>query len=121
MSMFRSRRVTRCVSALALACGLAPRAVAQTKMEGDSIHASRTLFTWRDGVLAGTFTALTVAMFPLDQQTARELQDSTTQASHFLKNSSRAVQYFADPGSIIIGVGMYGVGRIAGWHTLADL
>ena len=121
MSIFRSGRVTRCATALVIACSLTARAAAQTKMDGDSIHAAKTLFTWRDGVLAGAFAGLTVAMFPLDQQTARELQDSSSQASHFLKNTSRAVQYIADPGAIVIGVGMYGVGRLAGWKDVADL
>ncbi len=94
---------------------------AQTPMPGDSIHTSKTLFTWRDGVLAGGFTVLTVAMFPIDQSVARHLQDSTTQASRFFKNSSRDVQYLADPGALIIGVGMYGVGRIGHWREVADL
>jgi membrane-associated phospholipid phosphatase len=94
---------------------------AQIKVEGDSIHAAKTLFTWRDAVLAGGFVGLTVAMFPLDQSAARHLQDSSSQASHFLKNTSKAVQYVADPGSIVIGVGMYGVGRIAHWRTVEDL
>ncbi len=60
-------------------------------------------------------------MFPIDQRVARHLQDSTTQANRFFKNTSDVVQYVADPGSIIIGVGMYGVGRIAHWRNVADL
>ena len=90
-------------------------------MKGDSVHAAPTLFTWRDGVLAATFTATTIAMFPVDKSAARHLQDSTTQASRFLKNASRGVQYVADPGSVIIGISMYGIGRVAGWHDVADL
>jgi membrane-associated phospholipid phosphatase len=31
------------------------------------------------------------------------------------------VQYIADPGSIIIGVSMYGIGRVARWRDVADL
>jgi membrane-associated phospholipid phosphatase len=60
-------------------------------------------------------------MFPLDRSTAQELQDSTTQASRFLKNASRRVQYIADPGSVVIGLSMYGIGRVTGWRELADL
>lgn len=90
-------------------------------MHGDSVHAAKTLFTWRDGVLAAAFTATTIAMFPIDQSAARHLQDSTTQASRFLKNASRDVQYIADPGSVAIGVSMYAVGRVAHWRNVADL
>lgn len=93
----------------------------QTAIAGDSIHAAKTLFTWRDGVLAAGFAGLTVAMFPADKHFAEKLQDSSTQASHFLKNASRDVQYIADPGSIVIGVGLYGVGRLAHWREVADL
>jgi len=90
-------------------------------MAGDSIHAAKTLFTWRDAVLATGFTGLTIAMFPVDKHFAERLQDSTTQANHFLKNASRDLQYVADPGSIVIGVGLYGVGKLAHWHEVADL
>ncbi len=90
-------------------------------MPNDSVHAAKTLFTWRDAALAGGFSVLTVAMFPLDRSFAKRLQDSTTQANHFFKNASRGLQYFADPGSVVIGVSMYGVGRLANWKPVADL
>ena len=97
------------------------RAESQTQISGDSIHAAKTVFTWRDGVLASGFAGLTVAMLPLDQSFARRLQDSSTQANHFFKNASKGIQYFADPGSIVIGVSMYGVGRVAHWRAAEDL
>jgi membrane-associated phospholipid phosphatase len=82
---------------------------------------TKTLFTWRDAALAGGFAVLTVAMFPVDKSFATRLQDSSTQASHLIKNATRDVQFVADPGSLFIGVGMYGVGRIAHWQNVADL
>jgi len=97
------------------------RASAQTPMAGDSIHAAKTLFTWRDAALAAGFTGLTVAMLPLDQSFATRLEDSTTQANHFFKNASVDVQYIADPGSIVIGVSLYGIGRLGHWRNVADL
>src|SRR4051794_14091803 len=95
--------------------------MAQTAMPGDSIHAAKTLFTWRDAALAGAFAALTVAMFPADRSIAQHLQDSSTQASHFLKNASKGIQYMASPGSLVIGVSMYGIGRAGNWRDVADL
>lgn len=100
----------------------APRLTrAQTPLVGDSVHAAKTLFTWRDAALAGGFTVLTVSMFPLDRALATHLQDSSTQANHFFKNASKGIQYFADPGSIVIGVSLYTVGRVAKWKDVADL
>jgi membrane-associated phospholipid phosphatase len=101
--------------------GAVDSAGAQTPIVGDSIHASKTLFTWRDAALAGAFTGVTIAMFPADQSIAQRLQDSSTQASHFLKNASKGIQYFADPGSIFIGVGLYGIGRVIKQRDVADL
>lgn len=94
---------------------------AQIKTVNDSIHASKTLFTYRDGLLAAGFVGLTVAMFPLDQSIARRLQDPGNQANHFFKNASVDFQYMADPGSVVIGVSLYGIGRIGHWRNVADL
>jgi len=120
-----SRRISLSANALVFAAALllapSPPADAQTQIAGDSIHAAKTLFTWRDAALAGGFTALTFAMFPADRRLAERLQDSSTQASHFLKNASRDIQYFGDPGSIVIGVSLYGIGRLAKWRNVADL
>lgn len=100
---------------------MSARAAAQTPVSGDSIHAAKTLFTWRDAALAGGFAAATVAMFPLDQSIARHLQSPGAQANQFLKNASRNVQYIADPGTVVIGLSLYGVGRLAKWRNVADL
>jgi membrane-associated phospholipid phosphatase len=94
---------------------------AQTAIVGDSIHAARTLFTWRDAALGTGFAALTVSMFPIDRSVARRLQDSTTQANHFLKNASHDIEFVGGPGSVVIGIAMYGVGRLEGWRDVEDL
>ena len=95
--------------------------MAQTPLVGDSVHAAKTLFTYRDGILAGAFVGLTVAMFPADRALALHLQDSSTQANRFFKNASKGIQYFADPGSLVIGVSLYGIGRLGKWRDVADL
>jgi membrane-associated phospholipid phosphatase len=95
--------------------------IAQTPMPGDSVHASKTLFTYRDAGLAAGFVGLTFAMFPLDRNMARRLQDPSTQASHFFKSASRDVQWVASPGAVVIGLGMYGVGKIGNWRNVTDL
>src|SRR3954470_20538302 len=118
MRITKLARIIAITSATIVASG---GAAAQTATVNDSIHAAKTLFTWRDGVLAAGFTGLTVALFPIDRRVAQHLQESSKHANHFLKNASRDVQYVAEPGSIVIGVGLYGVGRLAHWRDVADL
>jgi hypothetical protein len=52
----------------------------RTVVPRDTAHGERrqTLFTYRDAILAGGLAVLTVAMFPLDENVARQIrQDST--------------------------------------------
>ena len=46
---------------------------------------------------------------------------ATNACLDFLKSASRNVQYVADPGSIVIGVALLGVGRAGHWREMADL
>ena len=57
----------------------------------DTHHVHKTLFTWRDAALAGGFTALTIAMFPVDKHIAGQLQNPNTQANRFFNNSATGV------------------------------
>jgi membrane-associated phospholipid phosphatase len=120
MRMLRLRS-SMVISGLAIAVVGARATPAQTPLVGDSVHAAKTLFTWRDAALAGGFTVLTVSMFPADRALAAHLQNPSTQANQFFKNASKGIQYVADPGSIVIGVSLFAVGRVAGWRDVADL
>jgi membrane-associated phospholipid phosphatase len=100
---------------------VAQRAVSQTPMAGDSVHAAKTLFTWRDAALASGFVGLTIALFPADRALAHRLQDSTVQESRFFKRASVGIQYFADPGAIVIGTSLYALGRARKWRSVSDL
>jgi membrane-associated phospholipid phosphatase len=87
----------------------------------DTQHVHKTLFTWRDAALAGGFTVLTVAMFPVDRHIAGQLQNPNTQANRFFDNSATGVELITSPGAFIIGGGMYAIGRWGGHPNLADL
>ena len=93
---------------------------AQTPMPDDSVHAAKTLFTYRDALLAAGFVGITVAMFPVDKSVARRLQNPSVQGNRFFTNASTDVRLIADPGGLIIGVSSYGVGRIARSRPVAD-
>jgi membrane-associated phospholipid phosphatase len=81
----------------------------------------RPLFTWRDGVLAGAFAGMTVAVAPVDKLIAERLQQHNAQSNRFFKRASVAVRVLAFPGTVIIGASMYTVGRLANSHRAADL
>jgi membrane-associated phospholipid phosphatase len=94
---------------------------AQAPAAADTGLPPKTLFTRRDAFIAAGFAGLTVAMFPLDESVAHRLQNPGAQASDFLRNASRNVQYVADPGSVVIGLSLYAVGRVARWRNVEDL
>jgi membrane-associated phospholipid phosphatase len=119
------------MTALILTLGVMPpaRAAAQNPAPGDdrtvvprdTAHAERrqTLFTYRDAILAAGFAGLTVAMFPLDKNIARQIrQDSTFNG--FTQNSAVGFETISSPGAYVIGGGLYLIGRVAKKPDLAD-
>ena len=111
----------RLIAAVGLVATLPGAVSGQDIRPGDTLHVEKTLFDRRDAFLAGGFAGLTIAMFPVDRSLALRLQDSSTQANHFLKHASVDLQDLADPGAAIIGVSLYGIGRLTGWKDMADL
>jgi len=119
------------VIALAMATSLTPSLVAQvttgpdgrTVTPRDTSHAAshKTLFTSRDAALAGAFVVLTVVMFPADKHLAQELQREDLQNNKLLDNPARNVELITAPGSLIIGGGLYAIGKIGGHKDVADL
>ncbi len=78
-------------------------------------------FTYRDAVLLGIFAAGTLAMDPLDRHFASQLQDSTTQNNRFLRQGSTFFRLMGQPAPQIIGLGLYGVGRLTHSKRLTRL
>lgn len=92
-----------------LAAPLAP-AVGQVPDSTPGVPAP--FFTYRDAVLLGIFAAGVVAMDPLDTHFASQLQDSTTQNNRLLHGTSTFFRLMGQPAPQIIGLGLYGVGRL---------
>lgn len=82
---------------------------------------SRPFFTWRDAAIIEAFAIATVAVAPLDKKWANRLQDSSVQENRTMRDVSKFVETVADPGSVIIGVGMYTYGRVTKNRRAADL
>ena len=95
--------------------------IPQVTPDSATIRANKKLFTGRDVVMAGAFTATTLLLAPLDRQFARDLQDSSVQANHFLKDASKGVELIASPGAYYIGGTLYVVGRVTHHPRIADL
>jgi membrane-associated phospholipid phosphatase len=95
-------------------------AAAQTAAT-DSSSGPPSLFETRDLYYAGAFAAATLALAPLDRAVARRLQDSTLQASRFLKHASTGVRLLGSPGSLVLGSATYAGGKIAGSRDVAEL
>ena len=94
-------RPTGIVLIAAAFLGVSDSASAQTPMPNDSVHASKTLFTYRDPLLFAGFAGVTVAMFPIDKSVARRLQNPSVQANRFIENASTDLRLMADPGGVI--------------------
>ena len=114
-------QVTPPLAAQQLASTVAAPVVTAPADTGRVPASRKTLFTSRDAWLAAGFAGLTVAMFPLDKHLAHTLRDSSLQSNRFLSDISKGAETLVQPGAIIIGAGLYTVGRIGGWRNVADL
>lgn len=81
----------------------------------------RPFFTWRDVAMLEAFAIATVAIAPLDTRLAQRLQDSTVQENQSMRRAAAFVETVADPGSFIIGIGMYTFGRLTKNEMASDL
>jgi membrane-associated phospholipid phosphatase len=78
-------------------------------------------FTWRDVAILEAFAIATVAIAPLDTRLAQRLQNPSVQEDRLMRRTAEFVETVADPGSFLIGIGMYTYGRIAKNQMAADL
>jgi membrane-associated phospholipid phosphatase len=106
------RTVTAALLCLATAAPL--------RAQADTI-ARTNLFTWRDLAILEGFAILAVAAAPLDRRMAERFRDSTLQRNIKLRKTARFVRTVADPGSFLIGAGLYTYGRIAKDAKAADI
>jgi membrane-associated phospholipid phosphatase len=107
----------------AVALGAAgPAATAAGAQHADSARAApEPLFVRRDAIVAGSFALATVALFPLDERIARDLQQPHAQANRLLHHTATDVELITSPGAMIIGGTLYVVGRLARLERVTDL
>ena len=106
---------------LTTALTLATSSIAVAQPADTTKISDEPLFTSKDAWIAAGFVAGTVAMYPADRYFARKLQTPGNQENQFLSDAASGLRFMGTPGSMIIGVSMYGVGRIARVDRMADL
>ena len=109
------------VASVALAAGALPLSAQRPDSALVRSEPGRPLFTRRDVAAAGALAALTVALLPADRRIAEEFRDPGPQRSRLLRNGARTFDVLGDPGTVVIGVGAYGLGRLTRSEHLADL
>ncbi|MEP6692691.1 MAG: phosphatase PAP2 family protein [Gemmatimonadaceae bacterium] len=99
------------VSALVAIAAVPPRSPAA--QEKDTTNKQiEPLFTSRDLVYGGIFVVGSVALLPLDKQIAKEIQRPSNQTNRFLRRVATDFRLSSQPGALIIGGGLYAVGRL---------
>jgi membrane-associated phospholipid phosphatase len=114
------------IGVVLLATTIAANTEAQVQ---DTINKKTPLLVGKDALLLGVFTIGTVAVAPLDMQVAKRLQNPGTQENRFLKRAATGFRVLASPGSLLAGVGLYGLGRAQaqrrvqslGWHSVESI
>ena len=113
---------SRAIASVAvIAFSAAPLVRVQGQAGATEPVATKPLFTAYDLVALASFTALTIAITPADQELANRTQDSLLQKNTWVRRSAAVVREVATPGSIIIGSTLYIVGRTGGNERMAEL
>ena len=87
----------------------------------DTTAAAQPMFGQRDAWYAAGFIAATVAIAPFDGRIARWFQQPALQNNQEISRTASLFRTTGDPGAIIIGASLYGVGRLFGLNRVADL
>jgi hypothetical protein len=82
---------------------------------------SAPLFTARDAVWAAVFTGTSVALFQYDEKIHRWVQEPSVPERSWLADLSRNANYVNENRLMVAGLAAYGVGKLAGKPTVADI
>jgi membrane-associated phospholipid phosphatase len=87
----------------------------------DTINGKKPLFTLRDLLMAGGFTAATIGLAPLDRHVTHQLQQPARQSNIIMHRSATIFRLLGDPGSLLTGAGFYVIGRLDGQRRTEEL
>ena len=109
------RRTTFVTSALLLRCAM-PLAAQQAEPAG-----SKTVFTGRDAIWFGAFTAGAVALSVADPKITQWFQDSVRQYNKTMSRVASTFTHVQETTLTLAGLATYGIGRLAHSTTVADI
>lgn len=101
--------------ALGIACAAAPLGA----QSADT--AQRPVFTRHDALVASALVAGAVALMPADDWLRGRVDQRAVQSSASAHAIANDFSLLGDPGTVILTVGTYAVGRIAGNHTVSEV
>lgn len=78
-------------------------------------------FEARDAWIASAYVGAAALAFPFDEAIAVEIQASPLRATSSLRRTSRAFDLLGVPGTVILGPGLYGAGRLLDRPEMADV
>ncbi|HEY7895442.1 MAG TPA: phosphatase PAP2 family protein [Gemmatimonadaceae bacterium] len=108
--------------ALGMACAAMPGAAQARDMARDTARAApRALFTRHDAFVATGLLAGALALMPADEWFRNHVEERSLQSSTTAHTVANDFSLLGDPGTVILSLGTYAVGRIAGSHTVSDV
>jgi hypothetical protein len=104
--------------AFGAACAAAPLGAqsADTAQRGP-----RAVFTRHDALVASALVAGAVALMPADNWLRGRVDQRSVQSSAAAHAIANDFSLLGDPGTVILSVGTYAVGRITGSHTVSEV
>jgi membrane-associated phospholipid phosphatase len=107
---------------LPLLCSLAlPSARALAQASNDTRPARAPHLTRADAIIASGFVVGALALMPFDEQITHAARARSLQESSGLSSTATVFRLLGDPGSLLLGVGAYGTGRVLHSEPLADI
>ena len=104
----------------AIALGIGSAAAPLAAQSADTAHA-RPVFTRSDAIVASALVAGAVALMPADDWFRGRVEQSGVQSSTTAHSIANDFSLLGDPGTVILSLGTYAVGRIAGSRTVSEV
>jgi len=94
---------------------------AATAQKADTARRPEPLFTWGDAWVAAGVMGATAALIPFDPKLSDVFMDLGPHKNSVTFTTSKIFDQLGNPGAVVVSLGTYVVGRIAGQDRLADL